>query len=462
MGNTILQHLVKAKSGLMLLEDFESTNFMGDQGWLLNNGVPTTTTSIFFSGLRSLIMDLTYPQIQKAFSTPYQWAAGEFFDDASQTVTLFKPFMQFISVAAAAIWGLGVDNSVSTGFYTKIVNGVSSASTVARTNGWHKWEILYDGATVILKVDGTTVSTTAIAGLNFTILKVGLLAFSGATAFGYFDLIQVTSSSILTFKNLPSIGGALGSSGTLYNSAETVLAGPTQTTGTYTVDVTTLVTQQPFVGSFSATKTNGVRPLFRSPSLTFCAGDVWVYNNFDLGRRVASFSNSRPENRSDMESTGGVNQSLSYYSRDIAGLMLTDLTDDQKDELKRWWGFAKDGGIFSAAVDDSDVYLGKVSADTGTNPTTFTVNSTVGANRNARLMLTRLNGQTFEVAEVLSQTPTVFTIKKGLLENYQSGDQVRSVYYWPFVISTDMSFTPLLTNPKLKRWSVTINFKEAL
>lgn len=463
MGNTILQHLVRAKSGLMLLEDFEAVDFMSDQGWTLNNGVPTTSTSIFFSGVKSLAMDLTYPQIQRSFSTPFRWSAGYFFDDATQTVTTFKPFLQWISTAPAGTWGLGVANATSTGFYTKIVNGVQTATAVARTNGWHKFELGYDGSDVVLSIDGVVVNTSATAGLNFNIVKVGLQTFVGATAFGFFDLIQVTTSKIITFTGLPFITGApAGASGTLYDAAGAILAGPTVTTGTYTVDVTALVPQQPFLGSFASSKADGQRPLFRSPVLTFSAGDIWVYNNFDLGRRVPSFKKPRATNRADIESSAGVNQSLFYFSRDVVGLTLSDLIDDQAQELQRWWGFAKDGGIFSAAIDSDETYLGRVTVDSGSNASSITVDSAVGANRNSKLMLTVANGQAFEVAEVLSIAGSVITFKNKLLQNYPVGAQVRHSYYWPFVISTDMDFSPALINPKLKRWTAMINFKEAL
>lgn len=465
MGNSILQHLVKAKSGLMLLEDFESQDFLTDQGWTLLNGAPKITTNAAFSLAHSFIMDLSYPLIQRSFTSNFQWSAGYFLDDATQTVTAFNPFMQWISVAAPATYGLGVHNPTSAANYTALIAGVPTATAVVRTTGWHKFEFIYNPGTITitLKIDGVVVYTAPFGGLNFTQVKVGARTFVGATAFGYFDLIQVTSGTDITFVQLPVDNAAFnGATATLYDAAGAVLVGPQTTNGTFTALATLAVAQQPFVGSLSATKPNGSSPLFRSPNLTFSAGDVWIYNSFNLGRRVPAFSKGRATMRSDLEATSGVNQTLFYYSRDTVRMTFTSLTDDQVQELQRWWGFAKDGGVFSAAIDDDECYLGKIAVDTVPDAATFTVNSGVGLNRREKLMLTKLNGQTFEVTEVLTVAGAVVTPKRKLLEGYPVGAQVRSSYYWPFVISVDQTFEPQLIDAKLKRWNCTISFKESL
>lgn len=464
MGNTIIQSMSRGQNGLQLLENFESQNFLGDQGWQVVNGVPTTTNVVAYSELRSFQLDLTYPKIKKTFTTPFRWSAGWFFDDPAQTITTFNPFIQWQSIAAPATWGIGVNNAISTTNYTMTVANVQSASPVVRTAGWHRFEILHDEFfdEVRLKIDGVLISTLAFPGLNFTVLFLGVNTFVGATAFGYWDLIQVTKSAYIKFTNLAPASLAQGALSSLYltdgtpvSLNDTVVGGVVFVAPLYPINV-------PFDGYFVFSKTDRVLPLFRGPVQSFSGGDVWNYHEFNLGRRVSTFMKTRKAMRTDLEATSGINQSLFYFSRDMVGLTLTDLTDDEQQSLQRWWGYAKSGNVFSAAIDSQDLFVGKLTLATGGNATTITLDTTAGLNQKSKIMLTRANGQTFEVAEVKSIAGLVVTLQQALVEGYEIGDQVRHSYYWPFAITTDAAFMASLTNTKLKRWTAMISFKEAI
>jgi len=464
MGNTIVQSMSRGQNGLQLLENFESDNFIADQGWTLVNGVPKTTNTVAYSELRSFQLDLTYPKIKKVFATPFRWSAGWFFDDPAQTVTTFNPFIQWQSIAAPATWGIGVNNAISTTKYTMTVNGVQVASAVTRTAGWHRFEIWYDDflSDVRLKIDGSTISTVVIGGLNFTVLFLGVNTFVGATAFGYWDLIQAARSPYMKFFNLAPASITAGGAYSIYTADGTLVAGPGGIIGGTVNQGFVYPLDMPFDGYFAFTKIGDVLPKFRGPIQSFCVGDVWNYNEFNLGRRVSTFRKTRKVSRSDLESTSGINQSLFYFSRDMVGLTLTDLTDDEQQALQRWWGYAKSGNVFSAAIDSQDVFIGKLTVATGGNASTITLDTTAGLNRKSKIMLTRANGQAFEVAEVKTIAGLVVTLQQQLVEGYEIGDQVRHSYYWPFAITTDAEFMASLTNTKLKRWMATINFKEAI
>jgi len=464
MGNTILQNLARNQSGLLLVESFESTNFASDQGWTVLNGAPTISNVVSFSGLFSLIMDSSYPQIQKTFSTTYNWSAGYFYDDATVVTGAFKPFIIWKDTTGPKIFGLGVDNTVSTGFYTKIVSGVSTATTVARTTGWKRFQYSYQvsTSTLTLRIGSTVVSSTVIAAVAATVIQVGATVYSGAPIFGYFDLIQATTNQFLKISGLTvATPGDLVS---LYNSSGTLITSGNESNGSISVDVASaLGIDQPFDGFITvAHGALGPRPFYQGSVVSFSAGDEWTLNTFDLGRRVPSFGKPRMAARSDLESTSGKNQSLFYFSRDKVTLTLSDLTDDQVQTLQRWWGNAQTGAVFSAAIDSDDLYFQKLTANTAGPASSITVPSVAGVNKNSQLMLTRDAGLASEVAKVLSAAATTVTFVAPLLEQYLIGDAVRHAYYWPFCITTDQAFDPRLINPKLKRWTVTISFKEAL
>lgn len=463
MGNTILQSLARNQNGLMLLESFESVNFAGDQGWTVLNGTPTISNVVAFSGNFSLIMDSSYPQIQKLFTTSFAWSAGYFYDDAAIVAGGFKPFILWNDPVGPKLFGLGVDIATSAGFYTKIVSGASSATAVARTTGWHRFQYSYQASisTLELRIDGTVVSSTVIAAVAATQIRVGASAFAGAPIFGYFDLIQVALTPLLKFSGLTV--ATPGDFVTLYDSTGAVISQGNESNGSLQL-FAGLILNQPFDGFITVAKYGSAtpRPFFQGSLQSFCVGDEWTLSTFDLGRRVGSFGKPRQASRSDLESTSGKNQSLFYFSRDKVSLTLSDLTDDQVQTLHRWWGNAQTGAVFSAAIDSDDLYYAKLTANTAGPASAITVASVAGVNKNSQLMLTRDGGTATEVAKVLSAAVTTINFVANLLEQYLIGDAVRHVYYWPFCITTDQAFEPRLINPKLKRWTVTISFKEAL
>lgn len=453
MGNSIIQNMAKNTDGLLLLESFESVNFMADQAWTLINGVPVTTNVVAFSGLRSLLMDLTYPLIQKTF-TSFDFSAGYFFDDAAVPPTAIEPFLVWEN-SGGGVWGIGVRQATSLGFYTMIINGVLTATAKIRTTGWHRFAVVRIGGLAQLTIDGVAVGA-ATASTTFTKVRVGARVVAGITAFGYFDLIQVNASPFFNVGQLNAgqVMTLLAADGT------TLIASAPSVAGTASVNVSAL--DQPFVGIVKVSRPDGINPFFYAAAQSLAAGDLWNLNVFDLGRRVPAFKKARAAARTDLEASSGINQSLFYYSRDIVSMTLSSLTDDQAQDLQRWWGYAKGGNAFSAAIDSDEVYVAPLLADTTTGATITVPNPANGANRNAKLMLTRANGQAFSVGEVLSIAAGVITFKSPLVQKYLIGDQVRNSYYWPSVISTDMSFEPMLIHPKIKRWTVTISFKEAL
>lgn len=437
----------------MLNESFEAADFMAVNGWSLLSGAPTPSNAAAYDGFYSLPMDSSYPLISKTFPAPYfTWCAGYFLDDATQTASTYKPFIQWISTAAG-VYGLGVDNSVSTGFYTVVKLGLSFPTTIARTTGWHRLEIKNTGSAIDFFIDGISAGV-GVGAVTMQTVKVGAAVAAGAPAFGAFDLIQIAYSHRLTVNRLTD-----GQAVKLYQSSGTLIGSATAAGGQVQIDPTAI--NQPFDGYMTITRPDGLRPFFYGPTLSLAAGDSWGLETFDLGRRVASFQLERETRRDDKEATSGKDESLFYYARDKVSLTFSDLTNDQRLALERWWGLAEDGSVFSVAIDSDDTYKNTLAADAISAPSSVTANSSVGVNRKSKIRLRRSNGLTSEAAQIATVAGAVLNLTVSLLQEYLAGDEIRHAYFWPSAKTLDKSFKPTLTNAKLKRWAATISFKEA-
>ncbi len=455
MPGTILQTLPKFSDGLLLFESFESFNFMQDQGWALSNGVPTTSNAAAKEGLRSLIMDLTFPQIQKT-TTSYKSAAGYFLDDASVVTGGLTPFMIF-QTAGGNRHGIGVDLAVSTTHYTKMVGGVRSATGVARTSAWHRISIdAAGGVNFDLKMDGTTVSSPELASVSFTKIQVGTEDYSGTIAFGYFDWIQITSTASVSFSGLQA-----GQVATLYTAAGSSIGTAAVSGSTATISIPTV--DSPFQAFVLITRTNGTTPYYRSPVQSFSLGDTYTLSVYSFGRKPSAFAPVPVAERQDKRSISGKNQTTFFYGLKHLSIGFTDLTEIQKNELERWWSTAQTGDTFSVALDSASIYLSSLSADiTGPGVSTFTPASAAGITKGSVLSFRNTSGSYQDTKTVTGVSAGVVTVDTPFTFKFLAGDQVRSLYYWPFVLTMDKTLNITLGNLKQKRWNASITFEEQL
>lgn len=461
MGSTILQSLPQRVEGLKLFESFESANFTVDQGWTVVNGTPSISNAVARQGLRSFIMDSTYPQIQYTTTAAYYMSAGYFYDDASVVGSTFKPFIIWQDTVAALIYGLGVNDAIMSGRYVmKNGSGGDSSTGILRTTGWHRFEYIYLTATGTLKllIDGVVVKTQVVV-FNPKVIKVGASAFTGTPIFGYFDWIQVMASPFISVYGLDA-----GQKLSVYDTTNT-LVGTAAVAASGHADVDCTGINAPFDGSLVITKADGVRPYYRSGTLSLSPGDTFLLNVYDFGRRPTMFDPKPTAVRSDTESVFGNNQSVFFNDRDTVMISFTDLTEDQKNDLQRWWTTAKRGEIFSVAIDQDQIYLARTTAAPAAPvyPTgTLTVDTIIGANKGAHLMAYTSGGRIREHVQVASATGSILTLTAPQAEAIEADMLVRALYYWPYCITKDKTLNWTLTNVKLKRWTVTLTFKEAI
>lgn len=465
MGSTVLQSLNKWRDGLLLFESFESPNFMLDQAWTLLNGVPKISNEVAKEGLSSFKLDSTYPWIEKDFSISgdlFGSSAVWFFDDAGIITGGFTPFVEWENPIATLVSGLGVDLAVSTVNYTVMVEGVKSDSGIARTDGFHRFSIIPNASTAFreLYIDGTLVGTTASSG-SFDTIRLGCRVASGTNPFGYFDVVQCcrdNGTALIRYSGVDT-GRAVelhSADGTLLSTATIIGASAFFRVGLENLD-------SPFDGYFTMTDTAGIFPYFITPVLSISIGDWYQFNAYSFGRRPSAWNFVDADDRNDLKSLQGVKQSVFFNDSDRVTMTFEDLDEEQKNALDSWWTAAKKGNNFGVAIDSDATYFGRIGiAQTDPDQTAFVVVEE-GLAIGSKIVLRDNDGfskQTFSVVNVILDV--VITVSPKPTEPVILDQQVRSLYYWPFCTTTDDGLKAVLTNLTLNKWTVTINFEEAI
>lgn len=468
MGSTILQSLNKWQDGLLLFESFESPNFMQDQAWTLLNGTPKTSNEVEKDGLRSFKLDLTYPWIEKdftGFTDPnFQYSHVWFFDDAAVLTGGFTPFVQWVAASSGVTFGLGVDLSVSTVNYTYEYNGGRHDSFIPRSDGFHMFSLVSntDALQTDILIDGTSAYQETANLRRFRKIRLGCIDASGTEAFGYFD--EVIATLLL---KVFIYGVDDGTTGTITGDGIGVSVAPASG-GVLEIAVGTPGTIEGlYTGVLALTKADGVTPYCAFASQDYAFGDFYQLDVYDFGRKPSALNFKDEDMRNDLKATLGVKQSVFFNDSDRVSMTFEDLTEAQKNRLDRWWTNAKRGNGFGVAIDSDATYFGAVTAGAG-NPTSLqiTVLPKSGPAVGSKMVLRDNDGQNKQTAEV--QLVTIF-LGSAILElteppvgPKQTGQQIRSLYYWPFCTSTDKSLNATLTNLTLNKWTVTINFEEAI
>ncbi len=456
-GPTVLQALALGKTGRLLFESFEGFNWGQDQGWTILQGSPVASSDTAIDGLKSLIMDSSFPQIEKDLTTDtFGYLAGWFFDDATETASTFQPFLQAVRTPATTIFGLGVDNVTSTTHYTYINAGAKVASSVARTTGWRRFEFQWITPNYILKIDGTTVATLASNTVPWQKARVGAANAAG-TAFGYFDFIQIGSDPRITVRGLE-----VGQKVSIFDSAGAQV-GSTATAAGASVTINVAAEDQPMKGAYvRITRTDGVNPRFRSGGQEMFAGDSWTLIEVQVGRQPGALDVKRITRREDTEAISGKQQTVLFNSRDRGVIAINEITEDQRHQFLAWWAWAQRGFTYSVAIDVDNVYNGELQAAVAPGATVLSVDDAAGASAGSWMQLRRTDNLNGEEVQILSISGTNITLTNPLIFEYRLSDTLRSIRYWPFVRAIDKSKNISLANLRQKRWNFAHTFKEDL
>jgi len=453
-ATSLIQALLPSVDGRVMFESFEGLNWQTDQSWQIINGTPVSSSNAAEEGLKSLILDSTFPHIYNA--KEFELCVGYFYDDSSETTGGIKPFLRCRVKGTANFYGLGVDNSVSTTHYCKNVAGVITATSIARTTAWHRFAIMKSGTAVVLIVDTSTEHTAAGAATDvFDRVEVGCTVYAG-THFGYFDYIQLADSKDIEVKGLSP-----GQKVSFYKEDDTQIG----STVTVTVDSASFSVEAedfPLSSYFKITRTDGTNPRFRSPLLKAWAGDDYILYEVDFSRKVTAPEPIRIVKLENKESNSGKNEGIFFHARETCRVAWEHITDEQMQSLLTWWSYAQQSKVYSVAIDSNQMYDGRLSAAATAYATGVTVVDAAGLQAGAWCILKRTDNVRADFVQIASVSGTTVTFNGNINYSYRVGDILRSIYYFPFVINTDNQLNTRLVNQKAKRWTFMHSFKESL
>lgn len=461
MGNTIIQGLYPGKLGQLLFEDFEGLNWQSDQLWDILNGNPQATTAAPFTGTRAFALDDSFPLIENDFSGSsnpvYEWSVMHFLDDSSVITGTYTPFVLYFPSSGSFEWGIGVDLATSTGFYTVRVNGVDSATTFVRTDGYHQFAFELVGTTATLYIDGVSVASTTVTDGTFDRIRLGEITGSGTPAFGFMDDVQVGRT-----RNIKVRGIEAGVEASLLEKDGTVISTVISTGPT--VDLSVIFNDSPFLARLVTTTPNRVSRQVFGPLVEVFAGDEFTQDIIDFGRKVTTFNYPPQVKRRDKESTVGVNETIFFSARDAGNISINHIVDDLRKQLRKWWSFAQRSFVYGIAIDSDQLSVNQVTAEAEAGDTFLEISDTIGLRAGQQLIVRHpdnLDSEDIEIASV-DTGPDGVTVKDELLHGYPSGSFVRDEFYWPRVLSTDKQLGIVLSTPKVKRWNFNNGWKEEI
>ena len=136
---TLLQSLAQRQDGLVLLESFESANFITDQAWVTLNGNPTQDNTVAKDGLFSLKLDSSCPLIQNTPGPYVKYAACWFYDVATNITSQSVPAMLLTDTATGNTVAIGVNNALDPNHYCiQLASGAWQPTIVPRSTGFHR------------------------------------------------------------------------------------------------------------------------------------------------------------------------------------------------------------------------------------------------------------------------------------------------------------------------------------
>ncbi len=453
---TLLQSLAQRQDGVLLFESFEASTFLQDQNWGTINGTPSQSQNVALDGIYSLALDSTCPLIQNVPAAPFTYCAAWFYDTLDTTAGC-SPMIS----ASAGVNTLTV--GVLQGFGTYyILSPVVQDTKIPRINGFVRFSISPDvNGFEHVYINNTDTGYASPWSAPFTVFRLGCLNNTG-DGFGYFDWVQINSTSTLTMYNLTDPQGF-----TLICGGAAPQA--TSSDGIAVIDMSKI--DSPAMGYLTVQPGNSpnAAPIYQSDVLEFNAGDIYFLNQVRFNRRPTMLSVMPTQSRTDQKAVDGQQQSMFFYDADVLVLTISGLTEDQKNSLLSWWTTAKRGETFSVAVEESDIYLDFTQAAVTAFPTGQLVTAYQPPAPGKVVVVQSSDGTIKEACKIASHgsyssTTGVWTcnLVTPQAEAVTAGLQVRALYYYPFCQITDKALKVTLSDAKIKRWQAQISFTEAI
>jgi len=484
MGTTLQARLQNLRSGWMFHEDFESDQFVPNDGWNLIQGAANQskdvavnlTYSIKMAGsqdanLNPLVM---YVPITDAVAVNEDFHCW-FYDDATNT-TLPGPFVKLRTTAGNFVT-LGVRNGTSTTKYvmsSALTEDAFAATSVNRSTGWHHFEIRREMLVApyvnsyLMFVDGTVVGYLAPGGVPTFFDRIYIQAdVAGTTndSFGYFDEVRLYRDYDLI------LFGCEGRRVRAKDVTETILWGldnnleatqpgqplPVQTDPGYTIslEISKQITSDSDLSNY-------VFLVSRMDQIQMNPGDMWRYAESDFGRKVTNYQETPVTLGPRNSSLNGITETITFGQRNKVAYTVKMLEGDSwLREAHNWFDWVRKGNPFTLAVDSDSIAFASMSGPFYAGSFTFTVlpslaNTNTNITAGNQYVIQTRDGINRQVVTVTLVSGNNITVLQPLNFNVTLGDFIRSAYYWPMLENDDPNAEGLTISDKLIRrdWNV--------
>lgn len=476
MSVSLFTYMVKLRDGIIFRETFENDNFVQAQGWITLQGVPVNTSQQSKFGIKSLkLQGQSLPVIQKTVSTAgvqNEVAICWFYDDASNT-TDAGPFFK-VKFDDGKFVQVGVRNGVSTGFY--VTNSASdfsedsfAATIVARSTGWHKFEIVRrdDNLEIQVLIDGTLVRTHSFGFspplMTDLFLQADVIGGSG-DSFGFFDDVKLLYDDKVTFKGIENRQ-------VIIRDQDEINLGSIVSTGGNDEGSTSLFFSTaldfPLPARVLLSQVNKTTKLQASFRIEISHGDVYQFVEINFGRKIKAFGERLTANSVVNESLRGVTEILSFGSSNFVQFSVENLEGFAfQEKAVNLHEHLRKGGTFSLMVDSDLAALNHFAADYAAGTTDLGLAQNMDLfDKTAEFIQGRqyvilTNGgsdrQVVTIDQVLSSStirvspPLLFPVKKT--------DFIREITFFPYCVLSDQTLGLNMTNPRKVRfdWNQTV------
>lgn len=484
MGTTRLTWLQKVRDGMLFREDFESDRFVTNDGWFLLQGIATQSKAQAVAGLFSLLLkgtqdDADLPVILQQNVPPIisgqqPTVTAWFYDDAAETV-LEGPFLK-IMLSDGSFIQMGARNGTSTTHYScnppaTFTEDTFAVTAVARSTGWHKFQIKYNNVWVRFEIyiDGVDVlhltpPTTYVVESIY--LQAAVLG-NAVDSFGYFDELRYQQDWYTFFWgvagrriNVVGLGHtdqAISGPGNLYK----LEANTNPEANAYDIEISQAIPSATVIGNYE-------KLAMSRYDMDYQGGDAFMFKEVDFTRRPTAYAGERPTTRgSRSQSPTGTTETITTGRQDTAPFEVDGLQGvEWLQRAQDYFDYARTGEPFAFALDSDDTVVAQLAADAAAFQSQVTVIPTLDVNGSGiqedQYYIIEDQGRNHrQVLRVIDVTANAVTFDGLLHYDYEVGDYVRSMRYWPLMEMADPITYPLsIAKPKSITYKWSQNIRE--
>lgn len=491
-GVSIISYLQKVRDGVVFQETFENSNFIAADGWSVLRGSPANSQAQAVAGISSWdnsagnqSFPIAYKNITDSnvdLGLPGWYVQTWFYDPITSTsagspyTTSTYPGPYFkIQTNDGNYRSIGVRNAISSTSYSfasgsTLADAPTSASSVARTNGWHNLCIYMgdsdDGPNYLnFLVDNNLINLDYSPGKYVTgiYLCAGTSADSGQS-FGYFDNtgyfrnigVQINESApYLNTHNRVN----------MYDENNNLSDSKLESDGEVILFFSPNSDIPPIGSYFEICNPKNSSVIdYRSPLLQVNPGDIYQFNTINFGRKCTMYDPMIKELQSVNISTAGVRETNNYGLKGTISFAVNSLQGwSWKQAADNFFLNCVQGNSFALMVDNvTDSAFGviatsafggtsntvQIMSNDYTNPiSNFTVGNYYYVRNNANTQKQLMN------LVSMSTSTSTLTFDQNLNFNVNPLDYVYSLQLYPFLEIQGDTQSFKCTSPSIPRFT---------